>query len=666
MKENSNNSSYFLYFFIYNLCFLGFQIGLLYLHNASFISEITLPKIVWEQLLITAIIQIGLYLILSLFQTILLLGTIRRSWHFFSADQWQIIIWVLCLCFILSANAYYFPLSAFSKLLTPLISCQWIITILGSTGLILSFLIFNSLFCRHGFYLLSIAIPCMLLFIFHNSGKKLIQPKLSAQPNVIILGIDSLSPKYVNSQNMPFFSKLIKNSSQFTQAISPLARTYPAWASILTGLYSEHHLAAENLVAKDLVKSQNSIAWILKNNGYTTIFSTDDRRFNSMDKEFGFSKIIGPKTGVNDVLLGTFNDFPLGNLLINFRISAWLFPFNYSNRASFFSYYPQTYSEKLEYELSQELHQFPVFLAIHLALPHWPYAWAESLPEQVNNEFSIQNRETLYQRSLNKVDQQFQSLFTYLQKHNYLNHCLLILLSDHGEALYTANSRLTNYSNYQGKLPSLFAQYLKNNTATALNRSAGHGSDILSPMQYHSVLAFRIYKNSQIITQTSQINGRVSLIDLAPTILNFLHLNSIYKMDGLSLMQTILNPSFVVPKRPLFIESGIYPNQLLSKERSMEIGKFLYEVNPKSGELEIKPQQMNAVNQQKLYGIIEGNWILALYPDKKNYIPVIQNLLTGAWTDDLQSNFARSTPASTMYRQMQQFYGSKLFLPLAF
>ena len=57
-------------------------------------------------------------------------------------------------------------------------------------------------------------------------------------------------------------------------------------------------------MAKNLVKSQNSIAWILKDTGYNTIFETDNRRFNSIDKEFGFKQIIGPKTGVNDVLLG--------------------------------------------------------------------------------------------------------------------------------------------------------------------------------------------------------------------------------------------------------------------------------------------------------------------------------------------------------------------------
>ena len=271
------------------------------------------------------------------------------------------------------------------------------------------------------------------------------------------------------------------------------------------------------------LKSQASIAWILKRDGYDTIYATDDRRFNSIDKEFGFRQVIGPKLGVNDILLGLFNDFPLTNLLINFRIFSWLFPYNYSNRAGFFSYYPQTFNEKLVHDLEPVTPNLPVFLAVHFTLPHWPYAWAESLPEQVSNEFSLEKRDVLYQQSLQRVDQQFKSFFTYLEQHHYFENTLLILISDHGEVLYYPNSRQTNYQNYQGTLPSRFAEYLEKNTATVLNKSAGHGSDILSPKQYHNVLAFRVYKNGKITTQNSKINARVALIDSAPTILDFLH-----------------------------------------------------------------------------------------------------------------------------------------------
>ena len=135
-------------------------------------------------------------------------------------------------------------------------------------------------------------------------------------------------------------------------------------------------------------------------------------------------------------------------------------------------------------------------------------------------------------------------------------------------------------------------------------------------------------------------------------------------MDGISLLPTILNPQKSLPERAFFIESGIFPNQKLSREKTIEIGKEFYEVNPGSGELEIKPNKLKYFDEQKLYGIIDGNWVLALYPDDKTYIAVIQNLATGEWTDDLHDAFAQKTPAAILYQQLKHFYGKKLFLPL--
>ncbi|WBV64742.1 sulfatase-like hydrolase/transferase [Legionella pneumophila 130b] len=72
----------------------------------------------------------------------------------------------------------------------------------------------------------------------------------------------------------------------------------------------------------------------------------------------------------------------------------------------------------------------PVFLAVHFALPHWPYAWAASLPDQVENEFSLSKRDALYLRALKAVDNQFKVIFCYLKKHGYFKNSLVIILSD--------------------------------------------------------------------------------------------------------------------------------------------------------------------------------------------------------------------------------------------
>lgn len=655
--------SHYARFALYNLCFFGLQILLIYSQSESLVSSIKLPGKIYLELIGTIFVHIALYLILALVQTWLFIGILKRSWHYFSNEQWQLIVWSIFTCFILSANAYFFPLSVFSKLFSPPVSELYVMIIYYCSLSCLALLLLNCLWHRKTLRLWVLFLP---LGIYLGLSYFLPMPRteIAIQPNIIILGIDSLSPESVKEINMPFLYHLLNDSVEFTNAISPLARTYPAWCTILTGLYSKHHHADENLVAKQLVNNKASIVWELNKLGYNTIYATDDRRFNNLDTDFGFKKIIGPKVGVNDVILGSFNDFPLGNLLINARISSWVFPYNYSNRASFFSYYPKTFSAKLVHDLSVQQRNKPLFLAVHFALPHWPYAWAKSSPAEVNNEFSLNKRDSLYQAAIKQVDKQFQSFYTYLKNNHYFDNSLVIILSDHGEALYYPDSRLTNFQNYQSSLNSRLAEYFKNKTATDLDKSAGHGSDILSPKQYHSVLGFMIYKNGQLITRTEQIATRVALIDLAPTILSFLNISNKPKMDGISLLQSIQNPTKTLPQRTFFIESGMFPNQDFSKEKAIELGHQLYNVNPDTGELELKPEELIKVNKDKLYGVISGNWILALYPDDTSYIPVIQNLITGLWIDNLDSDFAKTTPAAQLSQELKQFYGNKLAFPV--
>jgi len=167
-----------------------------------------------------------------------------------------------------------------------------------------------------------------------------------------------------------------------------------------------------------------------------------------------------------------------------------------------------------------------------------------------------------------------------------------------------------------------------------------------------------------LITPYHKITTRTALIDIAPTILNFLNVKPLPPMDGISLLSSIKNPLHSLYLRPFFIESGMFPNQDLSKEKTMKIGQEFYDVNPLNGEIEIKAHKLNFFAQQKLYGIIHGDWVLALYPDKTHYVAVIQNLVTGYWSDDLRGDFAKGTPAQSMYQQLVHFYGPKIYLPL--
>lgn len=672
MKRLDSTYSAFAYFTLYNLIFWGLQLAFMVYKSNSFVLLIPLPSHVYLALVYTLIIHLSLYLLISLLQTTLLWGLVQRRLPLPTLNRWHTIIWVTTAVAILVSNSYFFPMSIFNRVFLLKTPGYQVFAIMMFLLLILGALLLNALFFIIQRYRLSSCVVfflCLILYGYTTIDRP-ITKQHSSKANVILIGIDSLSPVSVNEEKMPTLAQFIKNSVLFNETISPLAHTYPSWASILTGLYAQHHQARYNLIPSDMVKSSLSIAWTLQKQGYQTIFATDDRRFNNLGKEFGFQKIIGPKIGVNDTLLGSFNDFPLGNLLINLPISRWIFPYNYGNRASYFSYYPQTFDQELRETLASSKPNTPYFIAVHFTLPHWPYAWAETSPLIVKNEFDPLERLQVYATSIQRADIQVSKLLKTLKQYGYLENSLVILLSDHGEAFYLQGSRQTSAALYQGGSDSPFVDYLSRKTSTLLEMSAGHGTDILSPIQFHCVLAFKIFKDGQLTTIPGIINTRVALIDLAPTIQAFLGLPSISSpgndekitaVDGISLLNTILNHEEQLPERHFILESGMLPNQFLSPEKVKLLGHKYFTV-PDNGLLQLRRDELADLDSLKLYGLIQDDWLFALYPDDKGYVPVILHLNDGKWTDKLDSDFANTSPASQMLTELRLFY--KRDLPL--
>lgn len=644
----------FVRFILYNLIFLIIQFSIVYSKSSSFIHAVHLPTGVYVELIFALCVHFGLYILLSLLQTALLWGLIQHRFNI-SIERWQIIIWSLSICAMLSCNAYFFPQStSYSFLLSELPSSALIIVLMGSLGP-LFMLMLNALFFIGSQHPRSLALIVLLSIscIFYPQTQ--LRNQRSTQPNIIIIGVDSLPPKEISMKNTPTMAKFIKHSVQFKETISPLARTYPAWSSILTGLYPLHHGARYNLMPFDKVKSSSSIGWFLQKKGYKTIFATDDRQFNNMGREFGFQEVIGPKVGVTDLLLGVFNDFPLSNLIINFPIARWLFPYNHLNRASKFSYYPQTFDQALQNRLAVHNQDLPLFIAVHFTLPHWPYSFASSPAPLLNDQYNVTEQQQLIVTAIKQADKQVAHLLQVLQKNGYLENSLVVLLSDHGETLYVPGTRQTRASAYQNHGDSKFADYLKRKTATTLEKSAGHGADLLSRDQYHCVLAFTIYKHGKVVSVPRKIDARVALIDIAPTIQSFSGLK-MQSMDGVSLLSSLYDKNATPLERAFIMESGMLPNQLITSKNASRLGRKFFSVEKQNNQLQIREREIKTLDALKLYGIIEGDWVLALYPDDDGYIPVIQRLSDDHWVDDLTSDFARSSPALALLKKTEQFY----------
>lgn len=665
MKNKPLFRTWFIYFTLYNLVFLSLQFAYVFSKSGSFIHTIPLPTTVYIELTTTVLTHIGLYIGLSLLQTSILWGLLQYRLGLDALERWHIIIWSLSIAALITSNAYFFPLSVFSRLLFPTLPEAYLLWAMLFSITTLCLLLLNSLFFASirypiisgGAALLSISLYVNSIIHTHQT---IVVDKKHSPVHIVLIGVDSLNPNIINNKNMPTIAHFLKNSVHFKETISPLAHTYPAWTSILTGLYPHHHHASYNLMPPDLVNSTRSIAWSLQHSGYHTLFATDDRRFNNLGKEFGFQTIIGPKIGVNDVLLGTFNDFPLSNLIVNLRISQWLFPYNYISRASHFSYYPETFDNALQRALAAgNPGSAPYFIAVHFTLPHWPYAWAKSSPALVKDEYNYEEREELYLAALKRADEQVHDLLHILQRYGYLSNSLIVLLSDHGEALYVPGSRHTLASYYQGGDNHVFADYLKRKTSTVLESSVGHGTDLLSPDQYHCLLAIKIFQHNQLISPAKVINTRVALLDITPTIDSFLNLTSQQSYDGISLLKSITSQHPTLPLRSFIMESGMLPNQFLTREKARLLGKKFFNIAPNSEQLVLRKNELRTIDAMKLYAVIEGPWVFALYPDDTGYIPIIQNLENGKWTDELNSHFARTSPALSMLERLNQFYNKK-------
>ena len=662
---------YYKQFFLFNLAFFTLQLIVFCGSCFGFIYAIDIPSSVYLVVIAEGILQVILYLMLSGTQTFWLWGIVTRlkNHSIINVNLIHAGIFFITILFLLSVNSYYFPLSRFSHFFKYEAPPAIVLFFSVITGIILAGLMINALISlthRKMLALLCSSIIGMILFN-HDAPIELKATKLNSSkyPHIFIIGVDSLNPNQVNQQEMPRLNALMKQSTQFTETISPLARTSAAWTSILTGLYPIHHHARENLMPIDHIRNEASIVWQLRDLGYTTLFASDDRRFNNLDENFGFETIIGPKIGVNDILLGNFYDFPLTNLLINLKISQWLFPYNYMNRASEYTYRPQTFDNELKSALHHAIKKnTPLFFAVHYTLPHWPYSWAESPPySRIDDQLSVTQKDALYQAAVKRVDIQIAKLFDELQEQNLLSNSIIILLSDHGEALYRKGSRITALKQYQGKLPSPLAQYFKHHTSTTLNKSAGHGSDLLSPEQFHCLLGFQIYKNGQIANLATTIPTRVALIDIAPTLNEYLDQSKPVNkrhFDGISLLPTILKSDILLPERPFMLESGLLPNQFLTLKEAIYYGKLYYAVNPENDRLELKPEELSNIDATKLYGIIEGNWLLVLYPQKQGYLPVLVELDSQKWTDQMKSSFAKNSPMPNLMKELTSFYPNKL------
>lgn len=427
------------------------------------------------------------------------------------------------------------------------------------------------------------------------------------RPNVIYIGIDSLRadmvPLDASSQHTPELNRFLSGATRFSDAITPLARTFPSWVSLLTGRHPHTTGAYMNLLPRDLVDTKGTVADTLRASGYRTVYAVDEVRFSNVDESYGFDERISPPIGATEFMIAFFADLPLLNLTVNTRVGEWLFPHLHANRGASMLYDPDTFVAQLDRGIDPVQ---PTFLALHLTLSHWPYHWRD-YARTMELDKAIPD---YYINALRRVDQQFGDVWRALDRKGLLENAIVVVFSDHGEAFGVAQESL---------VPIDSAEIVR----LGAKPTWGHGTSVLSPHQYRVVLAMRRFHPTVAAPEPGVrvVNQPTSLEDVTPTITDLLGIQPDSPYDGHSLRAFVEDASAApdLRQRIRFTETEFTPVDIatLSGTINPSVAAAVtkrYRVDPVTDRVELKRAAAPEVKRLRQFAAVGQTRLIAAVP----------------------------------------------------
>ncbi|WP_171041480.1 MULTISPECIES: sulfatase-like hydrolase/transferase [unclassified Pseudoalteromonas] len=537
--------------------------------------------------LLVDIIKVILGLLLSILFFSIIAYTITHNLkvlagHNLSRLSSASLTWALLITLTLGITSYQFPYLFFSHE-------TWVrVYIQLPTLCILILLLLSSFFIKQNRLLASMILVFGIFSVpinLESSSPKLPLRNKSTfkKKNVVIIGIDSLNTRLINSKNTPFISSFVNTSIHLPNTHTHVARTFPSWFTILTGNYPTTTQARLNLTNLNNLNLENTLSYILKKEGYTTYFSLDERRFSHIDESFYFDKVIGPSETVSELLIWQLVDNPFLAVTSQLPIFTYFLPQLQNNRGAWKTYSPPRFNKELEEEIKNT--GKPVFIAAHFTLPHWPYKTKFNTTD---------NKDTVskYLDSVKLADKQVERFHSHLKSEGILENALIFIITDHGES---------------------FARKIDQpeNSSDKIN-IAGHGTSIISSSQFNVLLSFKEY-NKGVEIQHTQPNTdfNYALTDITPTILDRLNINLTRTLDGSSIFK-------VSQERFLPIESSLKPSfnvdGTIDLASTIKQGISFYEVN-ELGRAVLKNKFYPQLVSIKQRGVIFDKWQLSIFPE---------------------------------------------------
>lgn len=528
---------------------------------------------------------------------------------------WLVTGWfVLLVGLAMAANALWHPSSRFilseSWFLTEILGLRLGTLLMAASGLLVLFLLIRAARRIHvaarvpafgiaggvaAVLLAGFALPLATAGMAKNG-------LVATSPHVVIIGIDSLRADLAQAGSgttlTPHIDEYLAGAHRFADTTTPLARTYGSWVSILTGRHPVSTNARYNLMPRALVNDGVTLPDVLQGRGYRTIYATDEVRFANIDQSFGFDQLVTPPIGAADFLLGYAGDMPLVNLIAATAAGGWLFPANHANRAAHATYQPEDFVDRLDDEIAIER---PTFLTVHLTLSHWPYNWAGLARPTTPQQFR-----PAYRRAVAEVDRQFQQVMDLLAEKGVLENAVVVVLSDHGEALgHDSDSMLRRTGTSREIWDSLW----------------GHGTSVMSPHQYSVLLAMRAYGRAALPGTPGAHDWPVSLEDVRPTLEELATGQAPAGVDGLSLLPYLADPAQAsrLATRVRFTETDFNtPSTLAGRYEASGIideAAVFYELDPGRGWMQLRQDKLPVLLARKQRAALSSRSLLAAIPD---------------------------------------------------
>ncbi len=275
-------------------------------------------------------------------------------------------------------------------------------------------------------------------------------PAAAGRPNVLLLVLDTVRADRMSlygysRPTTPFLAKLAEQSAVFTQAVSTSSWTLPSHASLFTGLYpNQHGATGDHLDAQHATLAETFAADGYRTAGFTANTIMTQRRtglhrgFHHYQDLFANLTDAASRTTFGRRLLrlgprfGNY-DFPGRKSAadINRSLLAWLDSRGQARPFFVFLNYFDAHGPYLPpREFAARFSPQPDQLVARQPYNNWTY---EGGPVDA----AVREMESAaYDAALACLDAQIENLFRELRSRGLLDNTLLVITSDHGEAIF--------------------------------------------------------------------------------------------------------------------------------------------------------------------------------------------------------------------------------------